>query len=143
MLMTKSKGVGRGGARTGSGRKSKAAKADWDKIAREYFAGRETVEDICEKFGVSGGDLLAYAASNKWVTPRPLGRHLEDLGDMASALAWALLDEREETVANRSRRFVKAMVSLDVCVGDIADVLHVSPASLRSEFPKELAGARD
>lgn len=141
--MTKSKGMGRGGARTGSGRKSKATKADWDNIAREYFAGRGTVDDICERFGVSHGDLLAYAASNNWVTPRPFGRHLEDLGDMASALAWALLDEREEAVANRSRRFVRAMVSLDVRVGDIADVLHVSPASLRSEFPKELAGARD
>jgi hypothetical protein len=70
LFVTKSKGVGRGGVRTGSGRKSKAAKADWDTIAREYFAGRGTIDDICERFGVSHGDLLAYAASNNWVTPR-------------------------------------------------------------------------
>jgi hypothetical protein len=81
--MTKSKGVGRGGVRPGSGRKSKAAKADWDAIARAYFRGSETIEDICEKFGVSYGDLLSYAAANHWVTPRPVGQHLEDLGDMA------------------------------------------------------------
>jgi hypothetical protein len=143
MMVTKSKGVGRGGVRPGSGRKSKAAKADWNAIARAYFGGSDTIEDICEKFGVSHGDLLSYAAANHWVTPRPAGRHLEDLGDMASALAWALLDERDETVANRTRRFVGAMVKLEVRVGDIADVLHVSAKSLRDEFPKELAGVRD
>lgn len=140
--MTKSKGVGRGGARRGAGRKSNAAKADWDEIARAYFAGRGTVDDICLKFGVGMGDLLAYAAKNQWVTPRPIGRHQEDLGDMASALAWALLDEREELIAHRTKRFVRAMVQLEVPVNDIADVLHVSERALRAEFPKELAGVR-
>jgi hypothetical protein len=140
--MTKSKGVGRGGHRRGAGRKPRAAAVDWNAIARAYFAGRGTVDDICEKFGVSYGDLLTYAAANHWVTPRPFGRHLEDLGDMASALAWALLDERDETIAHRSRRFVGAMVALEVPARDIAAVLHVSEASLRSEFPKELAEAR-
>jgi hypothetical protein len=77
------------------------------------------------------------------VTPRPVGQHLEDLGDMAGALAWALLDEKDETVANRTRRFVGAMAKLEVRVGDIADVLRVSAKSLRAEFPKELAGERD
>lgn len=143
--MTKSKGVGRGGARKGAGRRPDVAKVDWDAVARDYFAGSGaiTVEEICEKFGVDYGDLLAYAAHNHWVTPRPAGRHLEDLGDMASALAFALTDQRSETVSNRSRRFVKAMVSLEVRVGHIADILHVSAESLRAEFPKELAGVRD
>jgi hypothetical protein len=61
---------------------------------------------------------------------------------MASALAWALLDRRDEAVANRTQRFVGAMVKLEVRVSEIADVLHVSEDSLRAEFPKELAGAR-
>jgi hypothetical protein len=141
--MTKSKGVGRGGVRKGAGRRPDVAKVDWDAIARAYFAGSDTVEEICQSFGVGYGDLLAYAAHNQWVTPRPAGQHLEDLGDMASALAWALLDQRDETVANRTRRFVGAMVKLEVRVGDIADVLRVSEKSLRSEFPKELAGVSD
>jgi hypothetical protein len=120
------------------------AKVDWDAVARAYFAGATiTVDEICEKFGVTHGDLLAYASKNNWVTPRPVGQHLEDLGDMASALAWALLDETSETVANRTRRFVKAMVSLEVRVSHIAEVLRVSAVSLRAEFPKELAGVRD
>jgi hypothetical protein len=140
--MTKSKGVGRGGVRPNAGRKSKAAKADWDAIARAYFASSETIEEICGKFGVGYGDLLSYAASNHWVMPRPVGQHFEDLGDMASALAWALLDERDETVTHRTRRFVGAMVKLEVSVKDIADVLRVSEKSLRGEFEKQLSVAR-
>ena len=141
--MTKSKGVGRGGVRTGAGRKPRAAKADWDAIARVYFAGTDTVDKICQTFGVSFGDLLAYAAANHWVPPRAGGRrNPEDLGDMASALAWALIDERDESIAHRTRRFVGAMVKLEVSAEDIADVLHVSEKALRAEFPKELAGVR-
>jgi len=139
--MTKSKGVGRGGVRKGAGRKPDAAKADWDAIARAYFAGSVPIEEICKTFGVSYGELLAYAAHNHWTQPRPAGRHLEDLGDMASALAWALLDETHESTSHRTRRFVGAMVALEVRARDIADVLHVSEESLRAEFPKELAGA--
>ncbi len=105
--------------------------------------GSDPIEEICETFGVSYGELLAYAAHNHWVKPRPAGRHLEDLGDMASALAWALLDRRDEAVANRTRRFVGAMVKLEVGVSEIAEVLHVSEKSLRDEFPKELADVRD
>jgi hypothetical protein len=141
--MTKSKGLGRGGARKGAGRLPNAAKVDWDAIARVYFAGTDTADKICQTFGVSYGDLLAYAAANHWVPPRAGGRrNPEDLGDMASALAWALIDERDESIANRTRRFVGAMVKLEVRVSEIADVLHVSEDSLRAEFPKELAGAR-
>jgi hypothetical protein len=141
--MTKSKGVGRGGARKGAGRRPDVAKVDWDAVARAYFAGTDPIEKICETFGVSYGELLSYAAHNHWVMPRPAGRHLEDLGDMASALAWALLDEKDEKVANRTRRFVGAMVKLEVRAGDIADVLHVSEEALRAEFSKELTGVRD
>lgn len=141
--MTKSKGVGRGGVRNGAGSRPDVAKVDWDAIARAYFAGTDPIEKICETFGVSYGDLLAYAAHNHWVTPRPVGQHFEDLGDMASALAWALLDETNELIAHRTRRFVGAMVKLEVRAGDIADVLHVSEEALRSEFPKELVGVRD
>jgi hypothetical protein len=142
--MTKSKGMGRGGVRTGAGRKSKAAKADWDAIARVYFAGTDdSIEKICRTFGVSYGDLLAYAAANQWVPPRATGRrNPDDLGDMASALAWALIDEREESTAHRTRRFVGAMVKLEATAEHIADVLHVSENALRAEFPKDLAGVR-
>jgi hypothetical protein len=140
--MTKSKGVGRGGVRRGAGRKPESARPDWDAIAKAYFSGRGTVDEICEVFGVRLGDILAYATANQWVTPRPAGRVAEDLGDMASALAWALLDERDESIAHRTRRFVRGMVGLEVRATDIADVLHVSERSLRAEFPKELAGAR-
>lgn len=141
--MTKSKGVGRGGARKGAGRRPDVAKVDWDAVARAYFAGTDPIEKICETFGVSYGELLSYAAHNHWVMPRPAGRHLEDLGDMASALAWALLDRRDERTADRTRRFVGAMAKLETGVGDIAEVLHVSKESLRAEFPKELAGVAD
>jgi hypothetical protein len=142
--MTKSKGMGRGGVRTGAGRKSRAVKADWDAIARVYFAGADgDLTEICRTFGVSYRDLLAYAAANHWVPPRAGGRrNPEDLGDMASALAWALIDERDESIAHRTRRFVGAMVKLEVSAEHIADVLHVSEKALRAEFPKELAGVR-
>jgi hypothetical protein len=46
--MTKSKGVGRGGARKGAGRRLDVAKVDWDAIVRAYFAGRDTIEEICQ-----------------------------------------------------------------------------------------------
>jgi hypothetical protein len=39
---------------------------DWDRLARAYFAGSESIDDICEAHGVSFGHLLAYAASRHW-----------------------------------------------------------------------------
>jgi hypothetical protein len=137
--MTKSKGMGRGGVRTGAGRKPRSAKADWDAIARVYFAGTDTIEKICQTFSVSYGDLLAYAAANHWVPPRAGGRrNPEDLGDMASALAWALIDERDESITHRTRRFVGAMVKLEASAEDIADVLHVSEKRYEPSFRKNL-----
>jgi hypothetical protein len=136
--MTKSKGVGRGGARKGAGRRPDVAGVDWDAVARAYFTGSQTLDDICTEFGVSYGDLLAYGANNHWLQRRPTISRPDDVGDLASALAGAMFSI--DGAGNRARCFVAAMVKLEATVSDIADVLRVSQSSLRADFAKELAG---
>jgi hypothetical protein len=134
--MTKSKGVGRGGARKGSGRQPNAAKVDWEAVGRAYFSGTKTVDDICAQFGVKYGDLLAYAASRKWCRPSPR-RHPDDIGELGSALAFTMFSV---SPANRTRCFVAAMAKLGAETSEIADVLQASELDLRAEFAKELRG---
>jgi hypothetical protein len=38
--MTKSKGIGRGGVRKGSGRRPAISKVDWEALGRAYFSGK-------------------------------------------------------------------------------------------------------
>jgi hypothetical protein len=134
--MTKSKGIGRGGVRKGSGRRPAAAKVDWEALGRAYFSGKDTIEDICASFGVGYGDLLSYATSRSWVRPSP-PPHPSDLGELGSALALAMFSV--DGVTNRARRFVAAMAILDAYPPDIAEALHISEEALKAEFKKELA----
>jgi hypothetical protein len=138
--VTKSKGVGRGGIRSGAGRRPDVAKVDWDAIGRAYFTGTQTLDDICASFGVSYGDLLAYGASNHWLQHRPTKSHPDDVGDLASALANEMFSVVD--VANRAPRFVAAMVALGARETDIAEVLRVGVPALRTEFAKQLSGSR-
>lgn len=135
--MTQSKGKGRGGARKGAGRKRKSAKVDWNAVGRAYFVGREHAHDICAKFNVTHGDLLAYAAARGWIWPSPDG-HADDFGELGSALAVAMFDVNGG-VQQRARCFVRAMVALGADLGDIADALHITREALRAEFSRELA----
>ena len=133
--MTQSKGIGRGGARKGAGRKPSAAKVDWNEVGRAYFSGSKSVGEICESFGVDFGDLLAYGAANHWVRPSTKP-HPDEIGDMGSALALQMFSI--DGVNKRARCFVAAMVRLEARPQDIAEVLGVSEDSLRAEFPREL-----
>ena len=137
--MTKSKGVGRGGVRSGAGRAPKVAKVDWDAIGLAYFTTNKPIEDICAEHGLAYGDLLAYSISNHWVA-RPVKRPAHDLGDLSSALAMELWGQCR--VGDRARRFVAAMVALNARLDDIAAPLQISVGDLKKEFSKELAGAR-
>ena len=80
---------GRGGVRKGAGRKPKVAKVDWNVVGRAYFSGRESAPEICGRFNVTFGDLLAYAAARGWIWPSPDG-HPDDMGELGSALAVAM-----------------------------------------------------
>jgi hypothetical protein len=131
---------GRGGLRKGAGRKPKVAKTDWNAVGQAYFSGREHPHEVCVRFGVTFGDLLAYAAARGWVWPAPDG-HPDDMGELGSALAVAMFGVAGG-VRQRARSFVAAMAKLNAHVPDIAAALHVSESDLRAEFPKELAGAR-
>jgi hypothetical protein len=133
--MTKSKGVGRGGVRKGAGRKSAEAKVDWDAVARAYFTGTETHDDLLERFGVSPGALLAYAATRQWIW-RPERRHVDDVGEMASELAVRMWEI--DGVTNRAKRFVAAMTALGVEPEHIAPSLGISERSLKADFAREL-----
>ena len=137
--MTKSKGVGRGGVRQGAGRRPRVSTVDWDAVGRAYFTGTETLDEICAKFEVTYGDLLAYGANNHWLHHRPTKLHPDDVGDLASALAHEMFSLK---VADRAPRFVKAMVALGARETDIAEVLQISVTSLRDEFAKQLSGSR-
>jgi hypothetical protein len=134
--MTKSKGLGRGGVRQGAGRRPRISTVDWDAVGRAYFTGNQSLEEICGSYGVSHGDLLAYGAQNHWLARRPRSSHPDDVGDLASALALEMFSV--EGVANRAPRFVAAMVALGARETDIAEVLQIGLAALKSEFSKEL-----
>ena len=134
--MTKSKGVGRGGFRQGAGRRPRVSTVDWDAVARAYFVGNQTLDEICASFGVTYGDLLAYGAQHHWLQRRPTRLHPDDVGDLASALAMEMFSV--EGVANRAPRFVAAMVALGARETDIAEVLKIGLPTLKAEFSKEL-----
>jgi hypothetical protein len=135
--MTKSKGIGRGGVRKGSGRRPDVAKVDWEALGRAYFSGKDTIEDICASFGVGYGDLLAYAAGHHWLLRPSPHRHPEDPGDLGSALA---LEMYSVDVNSRGPRFVAAMVMLGAREVDIAAPLNIPVEQLRAQFAKELRG---
>jgi hypothetical protein len=139
MVMTKSKGVGRGGVRAGAGRRPKTSTVDWDAIGRAYYTGNESIEDICKKFDIGYGDLLAHAAGSHWMMRRPTRSHPDDLGSLASSLAAAMwsVDHKPD----RSKRFVAAMVALDEHEIEIAEALNIPLETLQRDFKKEL-GAR-
>lgn len=137
--MTKSKGVGRGGPRDGAGRRPKVATVDWDDLARAYYTGNESLDDILAKFGVKYADLLAYVANNNWLQRRPTKRHPDDLGSLASALAMEIF---YSPIEERPRRFVAAMVALGARLEDIGEALQIQTPELKERFKKELAGAR-
>jgi hypothetical protein len=137
--MTKSKGVGRGGPREGAGRRPKVATVDWEAVAKAYYVGSDSLDDLLAKFGLKYADLLAYGADHHWMQRRPKRRHPDDLGDLAGALAeqlcWVDIDDRQ-------RRFVAAMAALGARTVDIAEVLQCGEPELKDQFKKELAGAR-
>ena len=138
--MTKSKGVGRGGVRPGAGRRPRVSIVDWDAVGRAYYTGSETIEAICNKFGIGYGDLLAHGASSHWMLRRPTRSHPDDLGDLAGALAKEIY-ALDNGTANR-RRFVAAMVALNARECDIAEVLGVDVPELKEQFAKQLAVTR-
>jgi hypothetical protein len=140
MLMTKSKGLGRGGVRPGAGRRPRVSTVDWDAVGRAYYTGTETIEAICNKFGIGYGDLLAHGTSSHWMLRRPTRSHPDDLGDLAGALAQEIY-ALDNGTANR-RRFVAAMVALNARECDIAEVLGVDVPELKEQFAKQLAGTR-
>jgi hypothetical protein len=138
--MTKSKGVGRGGVRPGAGRRPRTSTVDWDAVGRAYYTGNETIEAICNKFGIGYGDLLAHGASSHWLLRRPTRSHPDDLGDLAGALALEMYSPDTSDV--QRRRFVAAMVALDARECDIAEVLQMDLPDLKKNFAKQLAGTR-
>jgi hypothetical protein len=136
-MVTKSKGLGRGGVRPNAGRRPKISTIDWNAIGLAYYTGTQSLDDVCASFGVTYGDLLAYGAQNHWLTRRPTRAHPDDLGDLASALAMEMFSI--DGVANRASRFVAAMTALGAKEQEIAEVLHIGVPALKAEFAKELA----
>jgi hypothetical protein len=139
--MTKSKGVGRGGVRPGAGRRPRVSTVDWGAVGRAYYTGSETIEAICNKFGVGYGDLLAHAAKSHWMLRRPTRSHPDDLGDLAGALALAMYSG-DDSAKKTQQRFVAAMVALNERECDIAEALQMDLLDLKASFAKQLAGTR-
>ena len=135
--MTKSTGVGRGGSRPGAGRRPKAV--DWDAVARAYFTSEAMPETICEKFGISLGDLFVYSQSEGWLH-KPSKPHPMDCGRLGSALALNMFSI--DGTAKRARCFVSAMLCLEASDREIADALEIRVETLRSEFSSEISRAR-
>jgi hypothetical protein len=141
--MTKSKGVGRGGVRSGAGRRPRVSTVDWDAVGRAYYTGKETLDVICGKFGIGYGDLLAHAASSHWMQRRPTRSHPDDLGDLAGALALEMFGNDDSGMKVR-QRFVAAMVALNAREGDIAEILRMDNdmPGFKQQFAKQLSGTR-
>src|SRR5882762_4560925 len=141
--MTKSKGVGRGGVRPGAGRRPRVSTVDWDAVGCAYYTGTETIEAICNKFGIGYGDLLAHGASSHWLLRRPTRSHPDDLGDLAGALALEMFGN-DDSGAKIRGRFVAAMVALNARETDIAEVLRMDDdmPEFKKIFAKQLASTR-
>jgi hypothetical protein len=115
---------------------------DWERIATAFYTTNRSFRSIAADAGVSHTAIAKHAKRHGWCRPSRGGPRALETGVSLLARAAEAQLAKIDGVQERSRRFIAAMIQLGAKSGNIAEVLGVSEEALRSEFPKELAGAR-
>jgi hypothetical protein len=109
---------------------------DWRSISVAYFNSTMSLRGIASQFGISDAAIRKHARKHGWQRPSAVGtpalRGVTPLGKaMESQLAGV------DSVIERSRRFVAAMIQLDATPAAIAEALGVTEKALNIEFGDE------
>lgn len=109
---------------------------EWSKVAEDYYHTTKSIRAIAIKHGISDTAIRKHAKLHGWRRPSAVS--------LASARRVSVLSHAIEvqlatvdSVIERSRRFVAAMIQLGAEPADIARALSVSERSLMVEFRGE------
>lgn len=109
---------------------------DWSGIASDFHNSTKSLRAIARDFGVSDAAVRKHAKRCGWHRPSAVGAVDRDTSTLANALAAQLASV--DSVIERSRRFVAAMVQLGAEPSAIAGALNVSERALFAEFGGEI-----
>ncbi|UQD96142.1 hypothetical protein [Bradyrhizobium japonicum] len=111
---------------------------EWVKIAEAFYHSTKSVRAIAAEHGISETAIRKHAKQNGWRRPsavaRPMERRVSVLADAIEAQLVSI-----DSVIERSRRFVAAMIQLGAEPREIAAALSVSERALMVEFRGEFS----
>ena len=110
---------------------------DWQKIAAELYGTTKSIRSIANAVGVSETAIRKHAKRHGWSRPSAVA-HAEARGVTLLAGSLEAQLAKVDSVIERSRRFVAAMVQLGAEPGNIAAALNISERALFAEFGGEI-----
>jgi hypothetical protein len=113
------------------------AAVNWSGISADFYDTTKSIRSIAQAFGVSETAVRKHAKRHGWHRPSAIphvGRR--GVSHMGSALEAQLANI--DSVIERSRRFVTAMVHLGAEPAKIAAAMGISERSLFAEFGGEI-----
>jgi hypothetical protein len=110
---------------------------DWTGVATEFYDSTKSIRSIARDLGVSETAIRKHAKRHGWRRPSAVA-HAATRG--VSRLAGALESQlaNVDSIIERSRRFVAAMIQLGAEPSKIAAALSISERALFAEFGGEI-----
>ncbi|MGR4929290.1 hypothetical protein ACIPUD_21195 [Bradyrhizobium sp. CAR08] len=113
-----------------------AVPIDWSSIGEAYYHSSKSVRAIAVENGLSETAIRKHAKQNGWRRPSAVAHPLERrVSVLAEAIEAQLVSI--DSVIERSRRFVAAMIQLGAEPREIAAALSVTERALLVEFRGE------
>jgi hypothetical protein len=110
---------------------------DWGRVATEFYDTTKSIRLIAQAVGVSDTAIRKHAKRHGWHRPSAVAhaetRGVSHLGDALEAQL-----ANVDSVIERSRRFVAAMIQLGAEPSRIAAALSISERALFAEFGGEI-----
>jgi hypothetical protein len=110
---------------------------DWGLVANEFYDSIKSIRSIGRAFGVSDAAIRKHAKRHGWHRPSAVAHaNARGVSHLADALQSQLASV--DSVIERSRRFVAAMIQLGAGPAKIAAALSISERALFAEFGGEI-----
>lgn len=116
---------------------------DWEKIEREYAAGRLSIRQIAESNGVSDSQIRARAKKDEWRRDLSEAIAARTKAKISAVDVSALIEQSAQESADKSARTIKRAIeeASDVAAGTI--VRHRADIRLCTERAKEIEAMLD
>lgn len=110
---------------------------DWNRVATEFYDTTQSIRSIARAFSVSETAIRKHAKLHGWHRPSAVAHAgMRGVSQLGTALEAQLATV--DSVIERSRRFVAAMVQLGGEPVKIAAALGISERALFAEFGGEI-----